>query len=88
VEFSRSFEVNGMLIQFGSYRKTATFATVGFPMGFSSPPAVVVSPLWENQHSGVGAAETIEEVTHTEFRLASGNKALNYFVTWIAIGPK
>jgi hypothetical protein len=88
LEFSKSFEVGAMLIQFGSSRKTTTFANVGFPRSFSNTPTVVVSPLWENQHSGVGHAETIEEITHTGFKLASANKAQNYFVTWIAMGPK
>lgn len=88
MQFSQSFEIGAMLIQFGSYRKTTTHATVGFPKPFSNAPAVVVSPLWKHQQKGVGHAETIDEITFTGFKLASANKANNYFVTWIAMGPK
>lgn len=84
---TQSLKVGDMLIQSGAYRKTTTFATVNFPQHFGGTPTVVVSPWWQFQHSGVGHAETIEEITKTNFKLASANKANNYFVTWIAIGP-
>jgi hypothetical protein len=75
-------------IQTGKTLKNAIFITVTFPQAFSAIPNVVVAPHWDGHSSGVGFPETINTISRTNFTLASSNAAANYYVQWIAIGPK
>ncbi len=62
--------------------------TVKFKNRFDDPPVVQLTPFWDGQGAEVGHVETLEQVTHGEFKLVSGNAADNYFVSWVAIGRR
>lgn len=78
--------VGDRMIQFGYKRKTEAVCNIDFRRRFSTPPSVVVTPVWENAGREVGHAETIGHVSRTGVRLYSSNAAQNYFVSWIAVG--
>ena len=62
--------------------------TVSFKVRFADPPAVLLTPHWAGEGKEVAYVETLEKVTHSEFKLVSTNAAENYFVSWVAIGRK
>jgi len=82
-----SVVVGGMMIQFGCSSKTATTQIIPFAPAFSATPTVVLSPFWAGQRREVGHAETIVRVIPADFIVSSNNRANNYFVSWIAVGP-
>jgi hypothetical protein len=59
---------------------------VKFRKAFAGPPAVVLTPWWDNQGGQVSFIETLVHVDHDEFRAISDNAAENYYVSWVAIG--
>jgi hypothetical protein len=76
-------------IEWGIVRKAKAGAlTVEFKRRFADPPVVILTPFWDGQGDGVGFIETLDHVSHGEFRLVSGNAADNYFVSWVAIGRR
>lgn len=81
-------ETGDHLIQFGVSPKTGVEGHVPFARSFGAPPSVVVSPYWEGRSSEVGHAETVDSVGTGEFVLMSNNGASDYFVSWIAAGPR
>jgi hypothetical protein len=62
--------------------------TVTFKNRFDDPPAVLLTPFWEGQGEQVTNWETLEKVTHGEFKLVSKNAGENYYVSWVAIGRR
>jgi hypothetical protein len=62
--------------------------TVTFKNKFADPPVVLLTPYWDGQGAEVGHVETLEKVTHSEFKLVSDNAAENYYVSWVAIGRR
>lgn len=75
------------LIQAGVANKTSAVEVISFDKAFNNTPVVVVSPYYKGSEGGVGYAETIINITKTQFTVASSNAASNYFVTWIAVEP-
>jgi hypothetical protein len=49
---------------------------------------VVVTPYWRTSTGNVPYAETLNAVDTHYFEVASGNSASNYYVSFIAIGPR
>lgn len=79
--------VNGRTLTSGIANKPGSGPLrVYFPQAFNSTPNVVISPWWNDQNAGVGAVDTITNVTPTYFELTSPNAAQNYFVNWMAAG--
>jgi hypothetical protein len=79
--------VNGRTLISGIANKSAGGPLrVYFPQAFKSAPDVVISPWWNDQNAGVGAIDTVTNVTPTYFELTSHNAAQNYFVNWMAVG--
>jgi hypothetical protein len=62
--------------------------TVTFHKPFAEVPSVQLTPLWDGTDVTVGHIETLTMVSKTAFKAISGNKAENYFVSWLAVGPK
>jgi hypothetical protein len=55
---------------------------------FGSDPIVTVTPFWKGASSQVGFVETVTEAASDHFKLVSQNADPNYYISWIAIGPK
>lgn len=86
-----TFDVGGLMVQCGCAKKTSADLTVDFATpSFGRESTVCISPFWAGQRCEVGAAETIVGVNEdgSDFSLCSGNAADNYFVTWVAVGPR
>jgi hypothetical protein len=62
--------------------------TVTFKNRFDDPPVVLLTPFWDGQGDQVTNWETLEKVTHGEFKLVSNNAGENYYVSWVAIGRR
>jgi len=60
--------------------------SIDFNEPFKHLPIVVISPLWENQHVGVGYIDTITEITLEGFKVSSNNASASFFINWIAVG--
>jgi hypothetical protein len=78
-------KIGNILIQGGWAIKNQIDLQINFSTVFGGIPAVVVTSEWQN--AGVGYVETIYGVNSAGFRVHSGNKAPNYYVNWMAIGP-
>jgi hypothetical protein len=76
-------------VEWGTAHKPKVGAlTVTFKEKFADPPAVLLTPFWDGDGREVSHVETLEKVTHGEFKLVSDNAADNYYVSWVAIGRK
>lgn len=79
-----------MKIQHGKHLKNSgqTEIEITFPTPFTKVPNVVIASHWENEHDGVGNAETIDQISTRSFSVVSNNGAPNYFVQWIAVADE
>lgn len=75
--------VDDTLIQWGAFLKNNTPHEQSFPKPFGQEPTVVISPQGPDP---VTAAETLVDITTSNFTVNSTNKGPDYFVQWIAIG--
>ncbi len=79
--------VNGRTLISGIANKSGGgLLRVYFPQAFKNIPDVVISPWWNDQNAGVGAIDTVTNVTPTYFELTSPNAAQNFFINWMAVG--
>lgn len=82
---SGCFKVGTDLVQYGYVKKTFPGPlTISFPIAFSSPPCVTVTPFWPN--GPVSFVETITDIDKSYFTINSGNSFPNYGITWQAMG--
>lgn len=81
-EWSEVFTKN---IQAGVVPKPQPALTVRFPVPFTHPPAVIVSPEW-TAVTQVVAIPTIHNVSTTSFTMNSVDAAPDYYINWLAIG--
>jgi len=100
VETSGNIKANGQfavtsqapttdMVQRGSALKNVPGCiTINFPVTFSAVPNVVISSHWDGVAGPIGAVEVIKTISTTNFSECSDNNAPNYFVQWIAIGPR
>ncbi|MXO91905.1 hypothetical protein [Pontixanthobacter aquaemixtae] len=58
---------------------------VYFPVPWNNPPVVFCTPYWKDANAQVGSIETINKVTTDYFEVASGNRAGNYYLNWLAV---
>jgi hypothetical protein len=80
---------DNVIIQRGLVNKTSGIGiTITFPQAFSAQPTVVVTPYWFNRAAAVGSVETLNLISNINFSVYSNNAGADYWIEWIAIGPK
>ena len=81
-----SLGAGGSPVQCGITNKTGNGKQrVYFPTPFDTPPVVLLSPWWDGANSGVGAIDTVTDVTNKHFDFVSGNYAANFSVSWMSL---
>jgi hypothetical protein len=71
----------------GNAQKNQGIIEINFPNGaLSSPdPVILLTPLWQNSGTGVGAVDTLDNSGASECTVASGNQAsAGYFTAYVA----
>ena len=82
---------NDVILQYGCAPKNVSHRSIDFADRFAADPVVFASSFIAVAGTGiaqVGATETVHFVDEKRFELFSGNAAPNYFVNWLAIGPR
>jgi hypothetical protein len=84
---SQTFQVGNIVIQYGTYAKTASGGySVQFRRAYARPPVVLVTPFWQGQNEQVENIESVVTITESGFTGTSLGYGPNYFVEWMAIG--